>query len=269
MSDAKTVPGPDDSPPLTAADVIACYRYILGREPESEAVIQRHLDRAATLEQLRAAFFRSREFRAQNWEVLPLPASFVLPPIKVETEAAPEALAAMLGRVALYWGAIGREAPHWSVLTHARYLPAEIEQNREEFYAGGERDAVLVTNLLHQHAIPLQRIARVLEFGCGVGRVTFPLARRFPEVIGCDVSAAHLEVAGTEAAARGSGNISWHQSTVDKPLPDLDYDLLFSRIVLQHNPPPVMAWLLRQAFARLRPGGIAIFQLPTLSLIHI
>jgi hypothetical protein len=34
-------------------------------------------------------------------------------------------------------------------------------------------------------------------------------------------------------------------------------------IVLQHNPPPIMAMVLRRAFACLRSGGLAVFQVPT------
>lgn len=171
----------------------------------------------------------------------------------------------MLGRIATYWELIGRQAPHWSVLTQSRYRPGEIERHKDEFYESGEADARLVRSALGQHGIPIEGIRRVLEFGCGVGRVTFALARSFPEVIGCDVSAAHLNLALAEAKARKPGRIAFYQSTVEKPLPDINYDLWFSRIVLQHNPPPVISWLLRAAFARLSPGGVAIFQVPTYS----
>jgi hypothetical protein len=44
------------------------------------------------------------------------------------------------------------------------------------------------------------------------------------------------------------------------------FDLWFSRIVLQHNPPPVIAMILRRAFALLSPGGLAIFQVPTYAI---
>jgi len=41
------------------------------------------------------------------------------------------------------------------------------------------------------------------------------------------------------------------------------YDVLYSRFVLQHNPPPVVALLLERRLAQLRPGGVAFLQLPT------
>ncbi len=39
-------------------------------------------------------------------------------------------------------------------------------------------------------------------------------------------------------------------------------DLFYSKIVLQHNPPPVMAVLLKNLLAALSPGGIGFFQIP-------
>ena len=39
--------------------------------------------------------------------------------------------------------------------------------------------------------------------------------------------------------------------------------LFYSVIVLQHNPPPIIAEILAAAFAGLNEGGIAFFQVPT------
>jgi SAM-dependent methyltransferase len=41
------------------------------------------------------------------------------------------------------------------------------------------------------------------------------------------------------------------------------FDLFTSLIVLQHNPPPVIALLLERILRKLRPGGTAYFQVPT------
>ena len=48
----------------------------------------------------------------------------------------------------------------------------------------------------------------------------------------------------------------------DFGLPDV-YDLWVSRIVLQHNPPPIIRMILTRALAGLRSGGVAVFQVPT------
>jgi SAM-dependent methyltransferase len=103
-----------------------------------------------------------------------------------------------------------------------------------------------------------------IEYGCGLGRVTRHLAPHFARTIGVDISAAHLELARELAEAAGVRGIEWlHLDTIDRlsALPQADF--IYSVIVLQHNPPPVIEKILL-AFARLlKPGGIAFFQVPT------
>ena len=249
--------------PATREDVRNCYRYLLGREPESEAVLDRHLESAPPLDALRRRFLQSDEFRRRHAPA-PRPAlDMVLPPMAVEVEAPPEQLAAMLARIGQYWAQIGAEAPHWSVLTQARFRPDGIEQSKEEFYRTGDADRDLVRKLLQRHGMDPGSLGRCVEFGCGVGRATLKLAELFPQMVGCDISAPHLALAAAEAAARGVGNIAWHRSSMAAPMPDGPWQCWYSRLVLQHNPPPVIAHLLRLAFAGLAPGGVAIFQVPT------
>jgi hypothetical protein len=40
-------------------------------------------------------------------------------------------------------------------------------------------------------------------------------------------------------------------------------EVFYSRIVLQHNPPPVIGLVLQKLIRALKPGGIGIFQVPT------
>ena len=40
-------------------------------------------------------------------------------------------------------------------------------------------------------------------------------------------------------------------------------DFFYSVIAFQHNPPPVILTLIRNAMTALKPGGIAMFQVPT------
>jgi SAM-dependent methyltransferase len=251
------------SAPATREDVRACYRLILGREPENEAVLDRHLARSTTLAELRKRFLQSAEFGARP---VPDPAprlELAPPPLAVEVAAPPAMLAAMLERTASYWARIGAEAPHWSVLTQDRFRPDHIEGSIDAFYATGSADRELVEGMLARHGIAAGGLPLCAEFGCGVGRATLALAGIFGRVVGCDISQPHLDLAQQQAARRGIGPIGWHRSTVAAPMPEGGWDCWYSRLVLQHNPPPVIAHLLRLAFAGLRPGGLAIFQVPT------
>lgn len=246
----------------TPEDVRACYRLILGREPENDEVVERHLAGGPTLAAVRMRFFNSAETR----NLVPSrPPTLPLAPqrLQVEVDASPEVLTAMLARTASYWEQIGTEAPHWSVLTQDRFRPDEIPRHKAAFYATGNHDSTLVSDLLARHGMTPDELPLCVEYGCGVGRATLALANVFKRIIACDISAPHLALARKEAAARQVKNVAWHRGTQEQLMPRGRWNLWYSRLVLQHNPPPVMAHLLRLAFRGLAPGGVAIFQLPT------
>ena len=56
---------PAQSPFLSKADVLNCYRYLLGREPENDQVITETLMHHSSFQQLRRSFLRSAEFGSQ------------------------------------------------------------------------------------------------------------------------------------------------------------------------------------------------------------
>jgi SAM-dependent methyltransferase len=116
---------------------------------------------------------------------------------------------------------------------------------------------------LLRNRIPLDRLRHAFEFGCGVARVTPYLAKVFSKVTACDVSTAHLQIARQVVARSGARNIELTLAGSEEFGMTSPFDLWFSRIVLQHNPPPIIALILRRALSLLAPGGVAVFQVPT------
>jgi SAM-dependent methyltransferase len=236
----------------------------LGREPENDGVLERHLAQVTSAGELVNRFLHSDEYRARSGPRAEPRLPIGAPALAIETAATPKQLAAMLERTGRYWDQVGREAPHWSVLTQDRFRPDAISTSIDTFYATGIADAQLVEGVLTRHGITPESLPEAVEFGCGVGRATLALARLFDRVTGCDISPSHLALAAEQAAARIVDNVAWHRSTVASPMPaGAGWDFWFSRMVLQHNPPPVAAHLLAIAFAGLRPGGVAMFQMAT------
>jgi SAM-dependent methyltransferase len=94
--------------------------------------------------------------------------------------------------------------------------------------------------------------------------LTLALAPHADKVVGVDISPPHLRLARERAAATGVGNVQFESIA---SVNDLDryegFDFVICRIVLQHNPPPVMAALYAKLLSALAPGGIAIVQIPT------
>ncbi|MBL8581777.1 MAG: class I SAM-dependent methyltransferase [Rhizobiaceae bacterium] len=261
---------------LSETAVVNAYRLILGRDPESPEVVayhRSHPDEAV----LRKTLLSSPEFAALYDQLgdaelkLNSDRDALPPAARVEVEAQGEAGATLWARVAKSWTEMGQSVPHWSVLTFDQFRPEALEENRAVFENSAEIDGRLVDAALERFAggsspakakTPAQ--ATCLEIGCGVGRATRALARRFGKVVGVDISSAHLAVADQELKRAGFRNVALrHMARIEdyETLPQVDF--LYSRIVLQHNPPPVQAAILRTALSRLAPGGIALFQVVT------
>lgn len=244
---------------VTREDVRWCYRALLGRAPESEDAVLAHL-RHGHWWALVEAFVSSDEFRfAQSARaVYPLP----LPAQRIDVEVDAAQMQAAVERVRGTWSQLGIERPHFSVMTNEQFLPANLPGSIEHFWASGDIEADQVVAIMAAHgAAPAGQVC--VEYGCGVGRVTGALARQFEHVHGIDISPGHLALARQRLDELGCRNftLTLCPDTVVGALPPCD--VYYSRIVLQHNPPPLIHALVQAALAALKPGGLAIFQVPT------
>jgi len=129
----------------------------------------------------------------------------------------------------------------------------------ESFFASGEKtveEQILndLDNICHG-ADPKQM--RVLEIGCGAGRVTKALARVFGEVHGVDVSPEMIRLAREKLCS--APNIHLHvNSGVDLAvLPNLPFHFAFSFIVFQHIPDKsIVENYIREVYRVLVPGAL-------------
>ena len=55
---------------VTKEQVVNCYRYILGREPENVSAVEEKMQSFQNLEEMRKDFLESYEFRC-NWSITP------------------------------------------------------------------------------------------------------------------------------------------------------------------------------------------------------
>jgi 2-polyprenyl-3-methyl-5-hydroxy-6-metoxy-1,4-benzoquinol methylase len=190
------------------------------------------------------------------------------PPVGVQSRASDATqLAALFSRVSSTWSRLGQQDPYFSVCTDPRLLGAEIgDQGKEELYASGQDELRHLASFAARSGIDLAGRS-CLELGCGVGRVTRWLAPVFRRVHAIDVSPGHLAIAQRELSEAGIENVSLTQISSPEDLRQIvGYDVFFSIIVLQHNPPPLIAYILMQVLTNLNPGGVGFFQVPTYDL---
>jgi SAM-dependent methyltransferase len=241
------------------------YRAILRRDPDPEGMS--HFAAMLGKQGLREVieqFLASREYRALsapgfnerlNWG-LKMP---------VELNLSDAQLDQLWDHVSQVWTRLGISDPFWSVLTSDRYRKANINDATilEEFYASGVSDLDYLRAYLSRADVALTPDMVVAEYGCGVGRVTPFLARVAGRVLAFDISATHLDAARKRLEREDVANVELVHMKGRSSLERLRaVDLFFSIIVLQHNPPPIMLNILDAAFAGLRPGGLAFFQVP-------
>ncbi len=249
-------------------DVIWCYRNLLGRDVESNEVIDAHLA-AGTFKQLVAIFVSSNEFMSRFDGQTPIGFSGAsnLPPVMEKLDIELGANAIDLGKCAAKiktaWEHMGEETAHYSVLSNDVFLPENLHDSIDSFWASGEPEASQAIKALTQYGASKLSEKVGVEYGCGVGRVTVNFARHFKTVHAYDISRNHLKLALARANEQAVSNIEFHECSKDFRVAIEPCDFFYSVIVLQHNPPPVIHELLRLALNALNPGGVAMFQVPT------
>jgi SAM-dependent methyltransferase len=251
---------------LTADGVRSLYREHLGREVENEDVVANHLRQHKTIDSLRQAVLESPEYRANNlgrrlWSFLA--SNLHRPTAAIEVDATPAELQAMFDRVATQWATLGEQDAHWSVVTDERYRSLAFPSHAEEFFGSGRHTASLLELFAARNNVAIDG-AHVLEFGCGTGRITAALAGSFGKVTAVDISQGHLDFCRESVAGGGQTNVDFvHLKSLDDATTLAPCSVLFSTIVLQHNPPPLAHYLLDQGLSKVAAGGVALFQVPT------
>lgn len=158
------------------------------------------------------------------------------------------------------WDDFARTDPFWAVLTD----PDRRRKgwNPEEFFARGVSEINSVIEYVKSLNINL-KTGRVLDFGCGVGRLTQALAEYFDECYGVDISPVMIELAlkynrhGVKCRylVNGSDDLKVFQ--------DGFFDFVYTALTLQHMEPRYSLNYIREFARTLKPGGILIFQMPS------
>jgi ubiquinone/menaquinone biosynthesis C-methylase UbiE len=154
------------------------------------------------------------------------------------------------------WNDRARENAKWYINTIKKV------QSDDEFDSTGKPEVqkfVLADPVLSKGRDPKR--LRLLEIGCGIGRMTKHLAEAFGEVHATDVSAEMIALA--RERMRDYPNVFLYETNgVDfAALPDDYFDVVFSVYVFQHVPDvSVVHSNIRDACRTLKPGGLFKFQ---------
>ncbi len=160
------------------------------------------------------------------------------------------------------WEGLAKRDALWSILTDSSKKDGKWQL--EEFYRSGKEEVEAVWSLLDSlGALPAERTT-ALDFGCGAGRLSRALYPYFEKVTGIDASPTMVEV----ARKQNSEYLDKLEFKVNKEdrlglLKDDTFSFVFTSITLQHIPYPHSVNFIKEFLRVLKPGGTAVFQIPT------
>jgi SAM-dependent methyltransferase len=163
------------------------------------------------------------------------------------------------------WRAWGEQDPYFGVITQPKFRRKNLTPDTlDEFFRSGQKHVDHVMVKCRQFIDPAFRPKRVLDFGCGVGRLLPALAAQAGptgQVLGLDISDAMLAEARSNCDRLGVKNVTLARSDDELSEAEGDFDLVHSAIVLQHIEPARGRGLFAQLVARIQPGGIGALHL--------
>lgn len=146
--------------------------------------------------------------------------------------------------------------PYYAVIPFRRFRFSELnEETRREFFDTGQQHVDDVLSVIRARFDPAFKPNRVLDYGCGTGRLLIPLARVAQHAVGIDISPSMLE-----ETKRNCERFGVHNSELllaDERLTHLEgtFDLVHSTIVFQHIPQNRVVQIVRTLLHHVAPGG--------------
>jgi ubiquinone/menaquinone biosynthesis C-methylase UbiE len=165
-----------------------------------------------------------------------------------------------LGDLKKNWEAFGERDPFWAILTDPSKKNNQWDPG--QFFATGEAEVEILMDGIAAFSVPLKNDI-ALDFGCGVGRVTQALCKRFERCVGVDI--AQSMIGRARAYNRFGDRCQYIVNNTDdlRIFEDNRFDLIYCNIVLQHIPPEYSTRYIREFIRVLVPGGMAVFQAPS------
>ncbi|MCW3999776.1 MAG: methyltransferase domain-containing protein [Candidatus Bathyarchaeota archaeon] len=132
-----------------------------------------------------------------------------------------------------------------------------------DFDNSGKEDAArLLSGLTY---LPFEKM-KLLNIGCGIGRLEPYLAPLFHEVFGVDVSDEMISLGKTRLTSFSNISLQTSNGSDLRIFSDNEFDMVVSYTVFQHLPRSVTANYLQEAFRVLKKQGIFRFQITSLNV---
>jgi SAM-dependent methyltransferase len=132
------------------------------------------------------------------------------------------------------------------------WVAATEEADEASYVESARRDSTAFIEGLGGRVSP---DVRVLDIGCGIGRMTAPIADHFQAVVGVDVSGEMIDQANKLHGDQDNLSFAVNNGTDLSAYPDGHFGLALSYSVLPHLPPEVVQSYFSEINRVLAPGG--------------
>jgi SAM-dependent methyltransferase len=162
------------------------------------------------------------------------------------------------------WDALGQIDPFWAILSRPGKLGNKWDI--DEFFRTGEREIDGVMTYVESLGVSIRR-RKVLDFGCGAGRLSLALCRHFDECDGVDIAPSMIELARRFNRFPDRCRFHLNSGSDLRLFDDRTFDFIYCNIVLQHMEPRYSTAYVAEFLRVLDTNGLAVFQLPSQMLI--
>lgn len=129
----------------------------------------------------------------------------------------------------------------------------------EAWEQSGKYDADIVTEMSKLYGAIDPAQASILDYGCGPGRVSFPLCEHFKEVVGWDSSEDTIDkLSQNTIDALVPGNFD----VLLKSGPTTNFDVAFSLSVFIHHTYADGVNMMKEVAGMVKSGGLLLLQIP-------
>jgi SAM-dependent methyltransferase len=160
-----------------------------------------------------------------------------------------------LDKIKYDWDSLCERDALWAILTDSSKAGGNWDV--AEFMATGDTEIETVMDHLARIDCIPNVDGAALDFGCGVGRLTQPLAQYFASCVGVDISKQMILKA--ESLNRYEHCRYMTISDTRLPFADASFLFIYSNIVLQHMPLRLSKEYLREFIRVLAAGGLLVF----------
>lgn len=155
------------------------------------------------------------------------------------------------------WKKWGELDPYFGVLSDPKFRKSNLNKpHLEEFFQSGENHIEWIKKQIKDNFGEEIDNKKVLDYGCGVGRLLIPIAQQAREATGVDISEKMIQEAEKNIHEKKIKNTAFIQASEKSTNIHKKYDLIHSYIVFQHIPWNKGRRIIHELTSSLSPGGI-------------